>query len=79
MVRSGEYSEIFVHKSLTRGTGGQVQSLMRPDILGRTTAGKYDVTEVVSPSQTYSELQSKVQAITNLLGSLLGRSKIIQP
>ncbi len=79
MARSGEYSDIFVHKSITTGTGGQVQSRMRPDILGRTMAGKYDIAEVVSPSQTYSELQSKVQAITNLLGSLLGRSKIIQP
>jgi RHS repeat-associated protein len=79
MVGSGEYSEIFVNKSLTMGTGGQVQSPLRPDILAKATTGRYAIVEVVSPSQTYAQLQSRVQIIAKLLGNLFGGGKIIQP
>jgi len=79
MAKSGKYSSIFVRKTISTGTGGQVQSRVMPDILARTTTGKYVIVEVVSPSQTYAELQAKMNKIIQMFVGLSVEGRIIQP
>jgi len=78
MATSGQHSDIYVNRSISVATNGQVQSALRPDIIARTVNGKYVIVEVVSPSQTCAQLQAKMQSMIRILGPLFGRGKIVQ-
>ena len=79
MVASGRYTDIYVNKSISTATSGSISSGLRPDIIARTKNGKYVVIEVVSPSQTLSQLQIKMQKMKNILGSFFDSGDIIDP
>jgi len=77
MAKSGKYSDVYVNKALSTATGGVVPSGLRPDIVGKTWGGKYVVVEVVSPSQTASQMDRKVDAMQLLLGGRYGGRRVI--
>jgi hypothetical protein len=79
LVASGRYSEVYVNKSLSTGTGGQVQSGLRPDILAKTPTGDYKIIEVVSPSQTQAQLQIKMDTMIGMFGGLSVDGTVIEP
>ncbi|MDH7475764.1 MAG: hypothetical protein QHJ74_17450 [Anaerolineae bacterium] len=80
MAASGEYSEIYVNKAVSTATGGEVQSRLRPDIIGVRKGGGYDVFEVKSPSQEFKQLQEKIRFMrNNLFGALMVNGEVIEP
>ena len=80
MAASGEYVEIYVNKAISTATGGQVQSRLRPDIIGVRKSGGYDVVEVVSPSQRRAQLERKINSMKqDLFGALMVNGKMIEP
>ena len=77
--QQGLYEEIWVNMSLSTATGGEVSSMLRPDLIARTPDGRYLIVEMISPSQTFTQLLNKVNSIRALLGdSFLGWA-VIQP
>ena len=79
MSQEGIYKEIWVNTSLSRAIGEDITSLLRPDIIAETYSGTYVVVEMVSPSQTFTQLLNKVQSMKSLLGPLFGGWGVIQP
>ena len=80
MMASGEYEKIYVNKSISTATGGQVRDLRRPDIIGVKPDGSYYLVEVVSPlSQTEAQLRAKCQSMSAAFGDLAVTYDVIVP
>jgi hypothetical protein len=74
MAESGEYTKVYVNRALSTITGGEVKSLKRPDVAGVRPDATVDVIEVVSQSQKVSDMETKIDTMSVLLGPLAGRN-----
>ncbi len=68
MIRSGQYSDVFLNKSLNTATEGKIASYLRPDVMAKRFDGTYDIFEQISPSQTTRFMQDKMQRISLIMG-----------
>lgn len=75
MMRSGDYSRIALNRTLTKITGGDVDSKLRPDVAGLRPDGKVDITEVLSPGQNADVLKEKY---SSALGERMGDFKALE-
>ncbi len=76
MVKSGDYGTVALNKTLSKITGGEVGSKLRPDVAGVRPDGKIDIIEVLSPGQDRVKLEAKYSAA---LGDQMGSFKAVEP
>lgn len=76
MMKSGDYTKVAMNRSLSKITGGEVGSKLRPDVAGVRPDGRIDITEVLSPGQDRVKLEAKYSAA---LGDRMGSFKAEQP
>jgi hypothetical protein len=71
MLATGRYAEnkVFLNRTLSTITGGEVKSGLRPDVAGVTAQGKVDIVEILSPGQSQQDFINK---FTKALGDQLG-------
>jgi RHS repeat-associated protein len=68
LAKSGAYERVYINRSLKTITGGELDSLLKPDVTGLLKNGRIDMIEVVSPSQTFKSQMQKIQQMEGLLG-----------
>lgn len=79
MAASGKYTDIHINKALSTATDGAIPSRLRPDIVGRRLDGRFDVVEIVSPSQAVGHIEDKVEFMKGLMGPYFGSGRVVVP
>jgi RHS repeat-associated protein len=76
MMQSGNYQSVRLNQQLRTVTGGELNSALRPDVVGVRPDGKIDITEVLSPGQDRDVVSEKYRSA---LGDRLGDIRFETP